>query len=272
MHGCCAGMAASTVPWRHPRSSVPTPITATHETLPFPATGCPVVRSPFRLVPSVRIPVRCSRHARADCSVLDRLTNVLPKLTSEDLYAVTVNGGTFYAVGSHGAALRSSDGRIWQNSRPATPNSLVAVAAGGPGVVVVWDAGTAVFSDGAAWTAGSVTPKTNLTSVAFGNDVFVAVGAGGNAFTSAYWQGLGGPGDGYDERPRAGGLRLGRFRGGRQGQRSLCVDRRNRLDPLSARGPARPSPPGQWRVGMSADNRVASSMTGASGRWWRSIR
>lgn len=120
----------------------------------------------------------------AECSVLDRTTNSLPKLTTDDLYAVGAGPLGFFAVGANGAIASSIDGTDWRSARSISPFTLYSVVVSSAGVLTVGQQGITIFSaDGVAWEA-SVAGRSNLNGVAYGNATFVAVGDGGKAYTT----------------------------------------------------------------------------------------
>lgn len=98
------------------------------------------------------------------------------------------------AAGEGGAVLSSADGLSWERvAAGVTDEALngLAIRIGDGGVatraVTVGDSGTILYSDdGAVWQTANVTPpiSANLAAVAHGDDLFVAVGAGGTILNS----------------------------------------------------------------------------------------
>jgi hypothetical protein len=116
---------------------------------------------------------------------------------SAPLYGVGyMANGTWLAVGQGGVMLTSNNGRSWtvsSTSAGATPQSLRAVASLGSTWVAVGDNGTILISldSGASWSVRSVASGPTLYAVNGSNTTvdainqFLAVGAGGAAYTSA---------------------------------------------------------------------------------------
>src|SRR5262245_37292578 len=92
------------------------------------------------------------------------------------LNSVIYGNGLFVAVG--GEILTSPDGTVWSRQDPGTSNRLSRVAYGKGRFVAVGSPATAVMStNGVVWT-----PSTNPSSsyaIAYGNNVFVAIGCCG---------------------------------------------------------------------------------------------
>jgi hypothetical protein len=96
---------------------------------------------------------------------------------------VAYGKGQFVAAGQGGTILTSPDGSNWTSRVSGTTQYLRAVAASPQSFVVVGDPGTTLSSsDGIDWTV-QIVPQvlsggpTPLSSVAYGNGVFVAVGS-----------------------------------------------------------------------------------------------
>lgn len=121
----------------------------------------------------------------ADCSVFDRTRPALPKLTADDLRAVTAGPAGFVAVGANGAAVYSQDGVDWTRANSPTFNTLLSIGSGADGVVAVGERGFTMFSATGAQWEGSTAGRSNLNGVAFGNATWVTVGDAGTAFASA---------------------------------------------------------------------------------------
>jgi hypothetical protein len=117
--------------------------------------------------------------------------------TTQDLYAIGINGlGGYAAVGKGGTLITSTDGKTWTSLTPPIANDLHGVAYGNGTWVIVGNAGTLLTStNGTTWTAPLYLPSTiNLKSVVYGTGVdtttntatylFVAVGDNGVLVTS----------------------------------------------------------------------------------------
>jgi hypothetical protein len=107
--------------------------------------------------------------------------------TTENLNAVTYNGGRFLAVGSGGTILLSTDGATWTKETSGIQNDLHAVSNWGAGFIAVGANGTIITSgDGINW--GGVTSPTlnDLYGITYGvaYNTYVAVGAKGTLITS----------------------------------------------------------------------------------------
>ncbi len=98
-------------------------------------------------------------------------------LPSVQLGGVAYANGTYVAVGQSGgvsAVVTSSDGVHWNTRTFAGSGPLRAVTTGGGAFVAVGDAGTILTSaNGLDWLT-QVVPRTNISSVAYGNGLFVA--------------------------------------------------------------------------------------------------
>ena len=110
---------------------------------------------------------------------------------TNDLQAVTFFGKRIIVTGANGAIAYSEDGVNFTNCSVSTTNWLVAVAASPKVAVAVGDNGVLYTStDGAKWTLQSgQPPNVNnygawLTSVAYGNGVFVTTGDTGDGSVS----------------------------------------------------------------------------------------
>ncbi len=92
--------------------------------------------------------------------------------------AVAYGNGLFVIVG-YGIVLTSPDGVTWTSQSPGVAGDFSAIAYGnGTFVAVAGDATTIRSTDGISWTKGSgpVDSYDFLTGVAFGKEMFVAVG------------------------------------------------------------------------------------------------
>ncbi|MFC3801895.1 DUF4073 domain-containing protein [Cohnella sp. GCM10012308] len=103
-------------------------------------------------------------------------------------YGMTYGNGAFILVGNNGYILRSTDGTNWTTVDPFVNQAIynnglyVAVGNNSPSGTIF---GTILSStDGRAWT-NRLTTVGNLTSVAYGNNRYAAVGTGGKIYTSA---------------------------------------------------------------------------------------
>lgn len=103
-------------------------------------------------------------------------------------YGMTYGNGAFILVGNNGYILRSTDGANWTTVDPFVNRAIynnglyVAVGNNSPSGTIF---GTILSStDGMAWT-NRLTTAGNLTSVAYGNNRYAAVGTGGKIYTSA---------------------------------------------------------------------------------------
>lgn len=121
----------------------------------------------------------------AECTVFDRTTLTLPKLTADDLRAVSSGPAGFVAVGANGAVVHSLNGTSWDRAASSTFNTLLSVAGAEAGYVAVGERGITMFSaDGIQWE-GSTAGRSNLHGVAYGNATWVVAGDGGKVFASA---------------------------------------------------------------------------------------
>jgi len=111
-----------------------------------------------------------------------RLTN--------DLQAVTFYGSRIIIAGANGAVAYSDDGVNFTNESLGTANWIVSLAASTKLVVAVGDNGALyTSSDGATWHLQSPPPNLApswLTSVAYGNGVFVTTGDTGQPGGTSY--------------------------------------------------------------------------------------
>jgi hypothetical protein len=97
--------------------------------------------------------------------------------TSDHLNSVTYANRQFVAVGSAGTIVTSPDGLLWTPQYGGTFFSLNGVAFGNGMYVVVGQNNTILTSlDGVLWVSRSSGPF-HLTDVAYGNNIFVAVGS-----------------------------------------------------------------------------------------------
>jgi len=93
--------------------------------------------------------------------------------------------GRFFASGSGGAILTSSDGSAWVRHKTGTTNALTKVAFGADRYIAVGDAGTILIStNGVDWRLLPPVSPSLLTGLAFGKGLFVASGFDGTVLTS----------------------------------------------------------------------------------------
>jgi uncharacterized delta-60 repeat protein len=113
---------------------------------------------------------------------------VAPRPQGNPLSLVTYLEGAFYACGTNGTLLRSTDGREWTLRRLGTSSGLGPVAFGA-GRFVVLAAFGGLFSseDGLAWIPreSGLADGRSLSRLAYGTGRFVAVGQRGAVSTSA---------------------------------------------------------------------------------------
>jgi len=107
-----------------------------------------------------------------------------------NLNGVAYGNGRFVAVGASGAVIQSTDGLTWTsvnaNLNPATTSMNVVVFTNGY-FVAGGDSNTVRYSaDGITWTAantsGNNNPNPHIRSIAFGGNIWLAGGRGGNLF------------------------------------------------------------------------------------------
>jgi hypothetical protein len=104
--------------------------------------------------------------------------------TSKDLYGIVFGNGLYVAVGAEGTVLTSADGVTWQTQAPQTSLNLKSIAYGAGRFVAVGASGALVTStDGVTWIAAPPIATNSLSSVVVGTQ-FVAAGSGGGIFTS----------------------------------------------------------------------------------------
>jgi len=122
--------------------------------------------------------------------------------TTKDLYSITYGNNQFVAVGALGKIITSSDGKRWTVAHYDTTSYIFSVAYGGGTFAAIGTIGTylsygdssfAVIcekviilssNDGKVWTPTTIKSNYNCTSITYGNDHFVAVGARGTILTS----------------------------------------------------------------------------------------
>ena len=100
------------------------------------------------------------------------------------LQSVVFFNGQFIAVGEGGQILTSPSGEVW-TARVSGTTSFLAAAAAGPGTVVAAGNDGVILSslDGVSWTQRSI-PGLAARGLAFGADVFAAVGPYGTVYQS----------------------------------------------------------------------------------------
>ncbi len=103
------------------------------------------------------------------------------------LYKVVFTGTRFCCAGQDGTIRTSGDGLEWQDRDSHTDVHLRSVSAADDKVVAVGDHGVIVLSRdaGETWEKVESGVRVDLSDVAFGGGLFVAVGSGGAILTSA---------------------------------------------------------------------------------------
>jgi photosystem II stability/assembly factor-like uncharacterized protein len=113
--------------------------------------------------------------------------------SSSSLQSVAYFNGQFISVGERGLILTSPSGEVWTERVSGTTNFLAAVEAGSGTVVVAGSNGAILSSlDGVNWTQRSA-PGFDLRGLAFGADVFAAVGRYATVYQSGAVSTCGGP-------------------------------------------------------------------------------
>lgn len=105
---------------------------------------------------------------------------------SENLLAVQFGQGQFVAVGGwtdSGRILCSPDGVTWTQRDSRSFPQLVGISYGGGRFVACSSSAVRISFDGNHWIAGAI-PKTGLTAITYGNNLFVSVGSSGVVLTS----------------------------------------------------------------------------------------
>lgn len=110
---------------------------------------------------------------------------------SYSIYSVYFFNGLFMAAGGFGLMVTSPDGITWTARTTNNANSDIYVVTANSTNAVYFGAGRiGVSTNATTWTSTVTYTSTDYYSCAYGNGVFVAVGAGGNLFSSpdgAYW-------------------------------------------------------------------------------------
>jgi len=102
-----------------------------------------------------------------------------------DLYAIAFGAPGFVATGANGTILLGADGTNWTTTFSGTSRKLYGIASAVTQFVVVGEGGVVLTSsDGNAWTQQNSGTSADLYGVAWGNNLYVAVGAGGTMITS----------------------------------------------------------------------------------------
>jgi hypothetical protein len=106
------------------------------------------------------------------------------QLRNSRLNAMASGNGIFVAVGKNGFAMRSPDGISWSAVASGVEDDLGGVAFGNDLFVAVGSGNIIVSSDGSTWS--EVTPPSGFygNSIAFGNGTFVALNGSDSVFTS----------------------------------------------------------------------------------------
>ncbi len=101
-----------------------------------------------------------------------------PAGTNNGLQAVAYGNGLFVAVGKKASIQTSTDGKTWQLRYEDALKSLSDIAYGGGQFVAIGLGGLVLRStNGLAWAPGSSGSATNYKSITFANGQFVAVGS-----------------------------------------------------------------------------------------------
>lgn len=102
-----------------------------------------------------------------------------------DLYAIAFGAPGFVATGANGTILLGADGTNWTTTFSGTSRKLYGIASAVTNFVVVGEGGIILTSsDGNAWTQQNSGTTADLYGVAWGNNLYVAVGAAGTMVTS----------------------------------------------------------------------------------------
>jgi hypothetical protein len=96
--------------------------------------------------------------------------------------SVAYAGDRFYALAENGI-YPSADGSIWP-AKPVSPSAFTDLTDGNGILVAVGGRSVATSLDGNTWILRTLGTTLNLSSVAFGNGIFVAVGEAGTAWVS----------------------------------------------------------------------------------------
>lgn len=105
--------------------------------------------------------------------------------TSADLTSVTNNGSKFFACTADGLVISSIDGVSWEKWSTPAGVALNAIAASQTAVVAVGDQGAILTGFGGILYIKEVGLDENITDIAFGNNLFVAVTDKGNILYSS---------------------------------------------------------------------------------------
>ncbi|MDX1960073.1 MAG: hypothetical protein SFU98_16010 [Leptospiraceae bacterium] len=102
--------------------------------------------------------------------------------SSLSLYDVAYNNLRFVAVGESGTILYSNDGLTWVKTTSPVSETLSGIATNAGKFVAVSGSSVITSNDGITWTKAQ--SLSNLASVTYGLDKYVAVGRNGTIFTS----------------------------------------------------------------------------------------
>jgi hypothetical protein len=95
------------------------------------------------------------------------------------LLAVAFGNNAFVAVGSGGDIFSSPDGFTWTGQVSGVANPLTGIIwADGKFVAVGWSGAIITSPDGVTWSSQASGTGANLATVAYGNNIFLAAGAG----------------------------------------------------------------------------------------------
>jgi hypothetical protein len=107
-----------------------------------------------------------------------------PDPTGNNLTCVAPGNGTFVAVGYTGTIIHSPDGVNWSNVTIGRPFTLHSVAFGNNLFVAVGIQVVLTSTNGATWAIQTMDDVGQIESVAFGNGIFVAVSYDGFILTA----------------------------------------------------------------------------------------
>jgi hypothetical protein len=107
------------------------------------------------------------------------------RIGTNTLNGVAHAGGQFIAVGDNGTILTSPDALAWTSRNSGTSSPLLAVTYGNGRFVACGKAGQlAVSTDGTSWIPATIT-SNDLSSISFGNGVFVILETVPNGYSSS---------------------------------------------------------------------------------------
>lgn len=110
---------------------------------------------------------------------------------NEDFRGISFGNNVFIITGLNQTVLRSSDGLLWKDESPSTPDRIGTIAFGGGHFVAVNDSGLLRSPDGLDWEPVVFPGSEYLQSVEYVNGGFVAVGmkedtGGGDDFAAIF--------------------------------------------------------------------------------------